>query len=184
VKRLFVSVDLGGLSDEVRAVQRRLDGADGVRLTDPEQTHVTLKFLGGTDSGRVPEIVSALETAVADSGVGPFDAAVGGLGVFPSIDYISVVWVGVREGSEQLTALHEVIEDRMTAMGFDAEDHDFTPHATIARMNHAGGKKLVQRVVEQSDPEVGRLRASEIRLTESVLGEDGPVYTTVEEVPL
>ncbi|MFC6757093.1 MULTISPECIES: RNA 2',3'-cyclic phosphodiesterase [Haloarcula] len=185
-KRLFVSVDLDGLADAVAAVQQRFAGAGGLRLTDPEQAHVTLKFLGDTDPECVDDLVTELERAVADSGVEPFEARFGGLGVFPSLEYISVVWVGVRDGhgGRELAALHEAVEDRTTAMGFDAADHDFTPHATIARMDHAGGKGLVQDAVETDDPDVGRLRVEAIRLTESVLGEDGPTYRTVESIAL
>jgi 2'-5' RNA ligase len=104
--------------------------------------------------------------------------------VFPSLDYISVVWVGVGDGSEQLTQLHEAIERRTTAMGFDPEDHEFTPHATIARMDHAGGKELVQETVENRDPTVGRIQFDEIRLTKSELTADGPEYSTVERFEL
>ena len=186
MKRLFVSVDLDGLEDEIQAVQRRFGDASGLRPTDPEQAHVTLKFLGDTDPGRVDDLMGELAAAVDDCGVEPFEARVGGLGVFPSLDYISVVWTGVREGhgDGELRALHGAIEDRTVAMGFDAEDHDFTPHATIARMDHAGGKERVQDIVESEDPDVGRLRVEEIRLTESVLGADGPVHSTVDSVSL
>ncbi|WP_135303900.1 RNA 2',3'-cyclic phosphodiesterase [Haloarcula amylovorans] len=185
-KRLFVSVDLDGLDDAIRAVQERFEGASGLRLTDPGQTHVTLKFLGDTDPDRITNLVTELEAAVGDSGVDPFEARFGGLGVFPSLDYISVVWVGVREGhgNAELTALHKAIEARTVEMGFDPEGHEFTPHATVARMDHAGGKAQVQRVVEENDPEVGRLQVEEIRLTESVLRDDGPVYRTIESVSL
>ncbi|WP_276273111.1 RNA 2',3'-cyclic phosphodiesterase [Haloarcula litorea] len=185
-KRLFVGVDLDGLADGVRSVQERFAGADGLRLTDPEQAHVTLKFLGDTDADRVDELVAALEGAVDESGVAPFEARIGGLGVFPSLDYISVVWVGVREGhgDAELTALHEAIEDRTVAMGFDPEDHEFTPHATVARLDHAGGKERVQRVVREADPDVGALRVEEVRLTESVLRADGPEYSTLAAVSL
>ena len=186
MKRLFVSVDLDGLADAVRAVQEPFADVPGLRLTDPEQAHVTLKFLGDTDPERVDDVVAELDAAVGDSGVEPFEAHFGGLGVFPSLDYISVVWVGVRggRGDRELTALHEAIEDRTTAMGFEPEDHDFTPHATVARMDHGGGKSQVQGVVENTDPDVGRLRVTEIRLTESVLREDGPEYRTVGSVSL
>jgi 2'-5' RNA ligase len=183
-KRLFVSVDLDGLADEVAAVQELVAEASGLTLTDPEQAHITMKFLGDTNPNRIPELTEALETAVADSGVDPFTAKFGGLGVFPHLDYISVVWLGVREGSEELTALHEAIEREMVALGFDPEDHDFTPHATLGRLNHAGGKELVQNAVRERDPDVGTMVVDEIRLTESVLTDDGPVYSTVESVPL
>ena len=183
-KRLFVSVDVDGLADEISAVQEQFEGASGLNFTDPEQAHLTLKFLGDTDTDRVPELVAKLETAVEESDVGPFTAEFGGLGVFPSLEYISVVWLGVREGSAELTRLHTAIEERMVAMGFDPEDHDFTPHVTLARMDHAGGKELVQRVVRTEDPTVGTRHVDEISLTESTLTADGPEYTTLESISL
>jgi 2'-5' RNA ligase len=182
--RLFVSVDLDGLTAEVAAVQELFADASGLTFTDPTQAHITMKFLGDTDPDRIPELVEALERAVEDSGVEPFGADFGGLGVFPHLDYISVVWLGVREGSEALTTLHETIEAATTALGYDAEDHDFTPHVTLARMNHAGGKELVQNVVSERDPDAGRMTVDEVRLTESELTDDGPVYSTVERFPL
>jgi len=183
-KRLFVSVDLDGLADGIAAVQERFADAPGLRFTDPEQVHVTLKFLGDTDEDRLPDLTDELAAAVEESAVEPFALHVAGLGVFPSLDYISVVWVGAGEGSEKLTRLHETVEERTVAMGFDPEDHEFTPHATIARMDHAGGKELVQERVREDDPVVGRLAVEEVRLKESVLGSDGPTYTTVEQFPL
>ena len=183
-KRLFVSVDLDGLADGVGSVQAQFEGASGLQFTDPDQAHVTLKFLGDTDADRIPTLVDELEGAVTAAAVDPFEVAFGGLGVFPSLDYISVVWVGTRSGGEQLMRLHEAIEDRTIPLGFDPEDHDFTPHATLARMEHAGGKDLVQNVVESRDPDVGRVRVADVRLTESTLTPDGPEYSTVERFPL
>jgi len=183
-RRLFVSVDLDGLADEVAAVQERFEGASGLNVTDPAQAHVTLKFLGDADPERLDSLREALDDAVADAGVAPFTAAFGGLGVFPSLDYISVVWLGTRTGGAELTRLHEAVEDRTTAMGFDPEDHEFTPHVTLARMEHAGSKELVQRTVENDDPDAGELRVEEIRLKESRLGSDGPTYETIERIPL
>ena len=183
--RLFVSVDLDeGLAAEVERVQEPLSDASGLRLTDPEQAHITLKFLGDTDPDRLSTLTTELDRAVSESGVDPFRAEFGGLGVFPSLEYISVVWLGVREGGEAFTRLHGAIEDRTTAMGFDPEDHEFTPHVTLARMDHSGGKDLVQEVVRNRDPDVGAMTVESIRLTESELTPSGPEYSTVEEFDL
>jgi len=185
MKRLFLSVDLpDDLADEVAAVQEELSEAGGLRFVDPAQAHVTVKFLGDTDPDRVLDIETAVETAIDDAGVGPFDATVADLGVFPSPDYISVVWLGVRAGAEEMTRLHEAIERETTAVGFDPESHDFTPHVTIARMNSARGKEHVQRVVREQDPVVGTFRVTEVRLKESTLEGDGPVYDTVSRFAL
>jgi 2'-5' RNA ligase len=178
-KRLFVSVDLDGLADAVREAQAPFRDQPGLDPTDPEQVHVTLKFLGDTRPDRLDDLREALAAAVESADVGPFEAVFGGYGVFPSLDYISVVWVGVGEGGEALAALHEAVETRTTDLGFEPEDHEFTPHATIARMRDARRKEHVQQVVRERDPDVGRLRVEEVRLTESTLTDDGPVYETV-----
>ena len=185
--RLFVSVDLPpALADPLEAIQTELDDADGLRVTDPTQAHVTLRFLGDTDPERVDEIAAAIETAVGNAAVDPFDCTIEGLGVFPSLDYISVVWAGVREGSgaAALTRLHEALETELTALGFAAERHDFTPHVTLARMDDARGKSLVQEVVREREPTVGTFRVEGVRLTESTLTDEGPQYETVREVEL
>jgi 2'-5' RNA ligase len=183
--RLFVSIDLhDDLTEGVAGVQERFADASGLSFTDPAQAHVTLKFLGDTDPERVPEITDAIAEAVDDVDFGPFETEFGGLGVFPSLDYISVVWLGVRDGSQAMTLLHEAIEPRVYDLGFEPEEHDFTPHVTLARMEHAGGKELVQEVVRDGDPTVGSMEVDQVRLTESELTADGPVYSTVEAFDL
>lgn len=183
--RLFVSVDLPAhLTGAVADAQDRFRGAGGLRFVAPDQAHVTLKFLGEVDAARVDDLTDALETAVDDAGVTPFEATVGGFGVFPSLDYISVVWAGFREGGESLTRLHDAVERETVAIGFDPEDHDYTPHVTIARMEDARGKESVQRVVRDADPTIGSFTVGEVRLTESTLTPDGPEYRTVAGVAL
>ncbi|WP_435551198.1 RNA 2',3'-cyclic phosphodiesterase [Natrinema sp. CGMCC1.2065] len=183
--RLFASVDLpNDLAEPVADLQDEFADASGLEFTDPAQAHVTMKFLGDVDEDRLPALERALGAAVADAAVDPFTVRYGGLGVFPSLEYISVVWLGVADGGEELTRLHEAIEDRTTAMGFDPDDHDFTPHVTLARMTHAGGKELVQELVEEREPAIGEARVDEVRLTESTLTDEGPVYSTVASFPL
>lgn len=181
--RLFVSIDLDA-SEELRAAQDPFETLDSVRLVDPEQVHITLKFLGEVDEDRLDTIETALTKAVSTLDMPPFDAHVGGYGAFPSHDYISVIWVGIKNGGEKIRALHESIEERMIELGFDSDDHDFTPHATIARMDHAGGKAHVQNVLSERDPDLGSLHVSEIHLTESTLTSDGPEYETVTTIEL
>ncbi len=182
--RLFLSVDLDELTEAVADVQGLFDDASGLRRTDPEQAHLTLKFLGGTDESDLPALTTAIDEAVAESTVEPFEATFGGLGVFPSLDYISVVWLGVRDGATAFTRLHEAIERRTTELGFDPEDHEFTPHVTLARMDHAGSKEMVQDVVRSRYPDAGTMTVDELRLKESRLTEEGPEYSTVRRFEL
>jgi len=65
-------------------------------------------------------VIAAGKQAVETANVDPFECAVEGFGVFPSLDYISVVWGGVDAGSAELTALHEALEvETTTALGVD-----------------------------------------------------------------
>ena len=177
--RLFVSVDLPDeFAPAVEAIQDDLRDAPGLNFTNPDQIHVTLKFLGEVEEDRLPALEEALSAAIDTATVEPFDATYAGLGAFPSEDYIRVVWLGVEDGGEELTRLYEAIEERTTSLGFEPEERDFTPHATIARMEHAGGKERVQSAL-RTRPEVGTTRVEEICLKESSLGPDGPEYSTL-----
>ena len=185
--RLFVSVDLPpNLTEPLSELQAEFGDAAGVRLTDPAQAHVTLKFLGETDPERVDEIEQAIQRAVDKSAVEAFECTIEGLGVFPSLDYISVVWAGVREdgGADALTLLADALETELAALGFEAETHEFTPHVTLGRMDDARGKSVVQEAVHECDSTVGAFRVESVRLTESTLTETGPRYETVAVVDL
>ena len=182
--RLFVAIDLpDDLAADVAAAQDCFGGAPGLRFTDPAQAHLTLWFLGDVDDRR-DAVETAVANAVADAGVDPFELVVGGFGVFPSLDYISVVWTGVRQGVSELTRLYDALNAELTPLGFEADDHAFTPHVTLARMDNARGKGTVQRVVREEDPTIGSFRAEDVRLMASELTADGPTYSTVTSIPL
>lgn len=183
--RLFVSVDLpNAFAEPLSAIQSAFEDARGLTFTDPTQAHLTLKFLGDVDPSRLPQLETELERAVADADVDPFPVEFAGLGVFPSLSYVRVLWLGTERGTAELTRLYESIEAWTTAIGFEPDDHEFTPHVTLARMSHAGGKALVQRLVREREPTLGTTTVEAVHLTESTLTPDGPVYETVTVFPL
>lgn len=184
-RRLFISVDLDeSLYEAIADVQAPFDRLPGVRAVDPESVHVTLKFLGDVEDERLEKVGESLADAVAAADVGRFTARFGGIGVFPDFDYISVIWVGVRSGGSELERLHEAIEAAFVDAGFEPEGHTFTPHVTICRMDHGGAKEQVQDLLRARDPDIGEMGVTDVRLTESMLSEDGPAYVTRKVVPL
>ncbi|MFC7073624.1 RNA 2',3'-cyclic phosphodiesterase [Halovenus rubra] len=182
--RLFVSVSLDELVGEVADIQEPFVGVDGLRTTNPEQAHLTLKFLGETEETRLRALTDGVDAAIADTGIEPFEVSFGGLGVFPHLNYIRVIWLGVRNGSETVRRLHTAIEKRVTKFGFEPANSNFTPHVTLARMDHAGNKELVKDEVRQSDPDGGTMTVEAIQLTKSTLTEQGPEYTAIERFNL
>lgn len=181
--RLFVGIDVGSLAGEIRSVQAPLTGLKGVRTTDPENAHATVKFLGESEHD-LEALEAAIERAIADAGVGPFEASLEGVGAFPSAEYIRVVWLGFRDGTKPIETLHRRVEAETTDLGYDAERHAFTPHVTLARMDNAASKEGVQRFLRESNPEVGPVRTEALRLKESTLTPEGPEYRTVRRFEL
>ncbi|MFP8889850.1 RNA 2',3'-cyclic phosphodiesterase [Natrialbaceae archaeon A-CW2] len=183
--RLFVSVDCpDSFTDPISTIQDDFSSAPGITLTDPAQAHVTLQFLGDVEEPRVGAVVDALERAVDSVDLEPFEVRFGGLGVFPSLEYIRVVWLGVEKGDTALRVLQEAVEDHLEPLGYEGDDHEFTPHVTLGRMNHAGGKAHVQSMVEERSPTVGTMTVDSISLTESVLLPEGAEHATLESISL
>jgi 2'-5' RNA ligase len=191
--RLFFAIDLpDDLHEPFAALQDDLRAADGLGFTDPTQAHLTMKFLGevptATDADEdeltVDDAKVAGAATIEAAETAPFPVEVGGLGAFPSEEYISVVWAGVRDGVADLEALAATLETETTERGFDAADNAFTPHVTLARMNDARGKDLVQDRIRNTDPSVGRFTAEELKLKRSVLGDDGADHETIARFPL
>ena len=184
-RRAFFAVELpNDLAEPIAERQSSLEGAAGIRPTDPSGAHLTLKFLGDVAAADLDDVRAAGERAVDRADVAPFDCVLEGLGVFPSLEYVSVVWAGVGEGADELTRLHEALEAETTALGFDPAEHAFTPHVTVARMDDGRGKELVRRVVREDHPDIGRFTVEEVALIESTLTDEGPIYEPIGRVAL
>jgi len=189
--RAFFAVDLpDSLAPAVAEAQAPFADAPGVNPVGPEQAHVTLKFLGeigGRDDETEPTVddaIAAGERAVDRAAVDPFKCTIAGLGVFPNRGYISVVWAGADRGGDDLAALHGALEAETTALGVDPEEHEFTPHVTLARVENATGADAVRDALDAEGPEVGTFSVDEIRLVESTLTPSGPEYDAVRKFGL
>jgi 2'-5' RNA ligase len=182
--RAFIAIDV---SEEVRKriveaqEQLRATGAD-VKLVEPPNIHVTLKFLGEVPEKRVEEIAAALGRAV--NGAKKFDIGVRGMGVFPNLSYIRVIWVGVERGRDEILELHRKIEKELQQMGFRPEA-DFVPHLTVARVRTAKNKeRLAGFIKEKAAVDFGTSQVLAVELKQSTLTPKGPIYSTLARLEL
>ncbi len=180
--RAFISADLPslpaveGLAHELRSVGRDL------KVVSADHLHLTLKFLGETEEGLVPEIVAAMREASA--GVTPFTVSVRGTGAFPSLARPSVLWVGL-EGAEPLARMARRLDDDVAALGFERERRPWSPHITLARVRGSRGLDQAKAILQaHAHDSFAEARIEEIRLKKSVLQPQGPEYTTVDAVRL
>lgn len=133
--RSFVAVELPeNVKSGLRALQESLKSAAPTcaKWVDPESIHLTLKFLGNVDTGKIDSIIQALNKAACT--VPPFHLELKGLGAFPDLRRIQVVWVGLAGDLEKLQALQQQVESGLASLGFPPEGRRFVPHLTLARM--------------------------------------------------
>ena len=176
--RAFIAIEL---SSEVRAALAAAVGALArctakVKWVEPDNVHLTLKFLGSIDDGMAEQVKRAMADA---AGRGGFGFVVEGLGRFPPRGKPRVVWAGVSEGAEALKALQAVLEAVLRPLGFEKE-RDYVPHLTIGRVKRPqGAEALVAALEPYAGTRFGACRASEMVLFQSELTPRGPVYTAV-----
>jgi len=184
ILRAFIAIEIDeAVRQKLVAAQRQLaDTGAQLRLVEPENIHVTMKFLGDIRENQIGAITDAVQTAVA--GVGPFDISVRGIGVFPDLRYIRVIWAGVSDGREQVTSIQKRADQNLAELGFKPE-RDFVPHLTLARAKSAAGKeRLVEFLKSMTNAEFGSCRVGAVELKQSTLTPKGPIYSTLAHIEL
>lgn len=201
--RLFVAVTLPPeVRDALAEVIGRLRAANlrGVRTVAPEGVHITLKFLGNVDAGRVPEISEALTSAA--HGAMPFRLALRGLGAFPDDRAPRVLWAGVSVDTavsggtdagvsgfpDALGALARRVDDACAGLGFPRERRAFSPHLTIARLrdsaSDADRRRAADALAAIGLDDSGDFEVSAFHLIKSTLTPSGARYETIHSVRL
>ncbi len=116
------------LLDEIARLRSR-----DVRAVNPENIHLTLKFLGNdVDAALVPNIAAALDDAASASE--PFTLTLGRVGVFRQRGDPRVIWLGLIGDLDRLRKLQSDIENTLEAIGLPRETRPFRPHFTLARI--------------------------------------------------
>ncbi|MBM4442183.1 MAG: RNA 2',3'-cyclic phosphodiesterase [Candidatus Rokubacteria bacterium] len=166
---------------EAAARLRAAAGALPVSWTAADNYHVTVKFLGNVDGGRVDEIAAALRDAAR--GHAPFTLVVGGLGAFPSALRPRVLWAGITAGGEAVTSVAGAVDAGLARLGLPREARDFSPHVTIGRVRES---RRVPALVEALDGngEFGRVAVDAVTLMRSELSPRGARYTPLASAPL
>ena len=179
--RLFVAVfPPPEVRETLVRAARALTAGGNVRLTVPENVHLTLKFLGDVAETDLEPVKEALEPLCGERE--PFEATTSGFGAFPSERRARVLWAGVGGGSEELAALARDVDAALQPLGFAREDRPYVPHITLGRARGrpapletgADGAGLAPTM---------RFGVSGMNLVESVPGGGGVTYAVVRTYP-
>lgn len=179
--RLFLAVEP---SDDVRyGLVSFLDSRLGSkplpgRVVRPENWHVTLRFLGWIEEEQRDRVMGFLSEHVE---VAPFTMSFGSLGAFPRPQRAAVLWLGVEDGADSVTALAEVCETAAQAAGLDPEERPFHPHLTVSRIRP---HQDVHATIDAGGRFPLRQEVDHLTLFRSHLKRGGAEYEAVDRIDL
>lgn len=176
--RLFVALSIPpDVRENIASLIRTFRRADSKpRWVNPENLHVTLKFIGEVAEESVPSVSDELGTIRAAE---PLTLAFRGVGFFPNARRPGVAWIGI-EAPPTLAFLASEINRLLTPLGIPPEKKPLVPHLTIARFKENRLLPALQAEIEKwKDQSLGQFPTAEIHLIESRLKSSGAEYTTL-----
>jgi 2'-5' RNA ligase len=173
MKRCFISIDIPeNIKKEIRKIQEKLPEFQG-KLTEPENLHLTLKFLGGISEDKIEKFQEKL----TEIKIKKFKTEIDSIGIF-SEKFVRIVWLHLSNCEKLQKIIDEKLKD------FLEPEKRFMSHLTIARIKNIKDKKeFLKKLTEIKIPNI-KFEVDNFRFKESVLGSDGPRYKTIEEYGL
>ena len=168
--RLFAAIDLP--PDVAAQLQGLCCGVPGARWVQPEQMHLTLRFIGEVDGGVFRDIKDGLAGIKAPG----FSLQVKGLGFFPPRKTPRVLWAGISP-VEEVNTLRNRIENRLIGMGLEPEGRKYSPHITLARLHDTPPARLGRFLAGNSLLATEPFLVSEFHLYSSELTSKGAFHT-------
>lgn len=186
--RVFVAIELPPeIKDYLAKVQVKLKTANAdVKWVNPQNIHLTLKFLGEIDEKQLMEISRILEDTARDRS--QFHIRLASFGAFPNIKSCRVIWVGIDKGDAETKEIAKDLEREIEKIGIPKEERAFSSHITIGRMRSSLNRQKLTQALEKlaSDSEgfPAESPVTKITLYKSTLTPQGPIYKILKEVNL
>ena len=177
--RAFLAVDVDKeLIDSIVEIQEKIKVAGApLKFVEPKNLHFTIKFFGDVSEEKLGEINNVIVEKLDK--FSPFEMFIRGIGVFPSLRYIRVLWLG-SENYEPFSNIQRELDLEFIKIGFEKE-RSYIPHLTIGRLKGAENKEvLVKKIDELSDVGIGKTLIDRLTLKKSELTPSGPIYTDLE----
>lgn len=129
--RIFTGLEIPDSAGFALSLKR--GGLHGARWIDPENYHITLRFIGDVDYATADEVTAMLERF---SDGPPLTLRLSHLSVFGG-EKPRALYAGV-EPNEELQRLQASQERLLQQIGLRPEGRKFSPHVTLARLRGVG----------------------------------------------
>ena len=176
MKRCFISIDLPkDVIDELVKLQKDVEktGLIRAKMTEQENIHLTLKFLGEIDDDKIDDVRRRLSSI----DIKRLRAETGEIGVF-SEQHIRIIWVKLNGIEELQREVDKALE------GIFNKEERFMSHITIARVKSVQDKDVLLSFLKRQSVERKGFDVTSFALKLSELGPEGPKYSDIERYDL
>lgn len=136
------------------------DKADKINWVKPENIHITLNYLGETESDKIEEHATRIESIVNKTM--SFTLGTTESGIFPHANDPRVLWVGSAPYDKTLSIFKQNLDRELNDLGYKLDKRPFQPHITLARVKTLSRKssfihKFLSLEVREFNFEVDRV---------------------------
>ena len=170
--RLFTGLELPTLvAEDLKLMQ---GGIMGAKWVDPNDFHITMRFIGDIDVGLGREVALALDRMELK----PFSITLKGIDVFGGKKPHAII-AHVEESAE-LRRLQQSQERICQSLGLEPEPRKFIPHVTLARLRDADPIALQRFIESHALYRSGTIRVERFVLFSSRPSRGGGPYAVEE----
>jgi 2'-5' RNA ligase len=174
--RIFTALEIP--RDIALSLSMLRGGLPGARWIDPENYHLTLRFIGDVDDVLAHEIASLLDQVDRRAFELRFDRLTSFGGPRPRAVNASAAPVA------PMIELHAELERLMQSMGLEPEGRKFTPHVTLARLRDSSSHQVADYLSARGPVRVSAFPVSRFVLFSSRNSVGGGPYVVEAAYPL
>ena len=179
--RIFIALEIPEkIKKEISKTQNQLKSS-GVqaRLVKPNNTHLTLVFLGETAPNKVGEIEKILKEVSTQ--ISPVNLWLEKIDCFPSPAKAKIIYLSLKGELGKLNALALKIRKLLKKQKIKFDQKPFVPHLTLGRLKkpqNISGLLSKIKILRQE------FFVHQLKLIQSTLTPQGPIYKTLASFEL
>ena len=177
--RVFAALPIPSeIKEEIAAINKSIKKLySDLKIVDIPRIHITLHFFGGISGDEYEVLADLWENQTLKVPV--IKTVCGSIDFFPLSGKPRVIYLDLKEGSNQIISYRERLEKLLTEAGFKKDEKIFKPHITLARNKYVyiDRSELQQFVIPDREFVLDRLV-----LYQSVLHREGPEYKPLKTV--
>jgi len=174
--RLFTGVEIPPDIGQTLSMLR--GGLPGARWIDPENYHLTLRFIGDVDDVVAHEVASMLDRVKRDS----FELRLEGVSSFGGRKPRAVV--ATVKPTQALLDVQAEHERLMQRIGLEPDGRKYIPHVTLARLRDSSSDRVAEYLAARGLFRTSPFRVSRFVLFSSRASVGGGPYVVEASYPL